>query len=111
MRLVLVSVIALAALAQPVVAQTARPLRPQVVDQNRATDALNREQLEKLKAGAAAARIEHQKAVIAYEKAVNDRAAAQALAISSYQRAVQDWRIAATACQAGDRARCAPASD
>ncbi len=114
MRLVLMSVFAAAALAQPALAEGDKPPRPEIVAQNQATDALNRAQIEALKAvdaRNAERQAAYAKAMAEHRKAVEAHAAAQALAMSSYQKAMQDWRIAVVACQAGDRNKCAPASD
>jgi hypothetical protein len=85
----------------------------EIADQNRRSEALNAEvnrRNAEIDARNAAARAAHERAVADHRRAVEAQDAATALARAGYLEAMERWRIAVTACKAGDTKACRPAS-
>lgn len=82
----------------------------ELADQNRRSEALNAEinrRNAEIEARNATARAAYEKAQAEHRTALEQRDAAQALAVSQHLKAMEAWRIA-VACKAGDLAACQP---
>ncbi|MGA0606132.1 hypothetical protein ACO2Q0_09040 [Phenylobacterium sp. VNQ135] len=116
MRMIAAALVLACAAAQPAAAQDAiladrMSREAELADQNRRSEALNAEvnrRNAEVDARNAAVRAAHEKAEADYRKALEDRDAAQALAVSQHLKAMEAWRIAVAACRAGDLTACEP---